>query len=1055
MNKSIPTLKLGIFLILFFQFSVLIAQFSVKADRPDATYRAGEQMNFIFSGAGGGTATYTIRYDRGQAPDITSGTVQAFGGQGAIPFTLNEPGFVFCYVTLNGQTSVAGAAFSPFEIDEYEPDPADFDEFWNGWKAKLAAVPMSPQVTPLFPDPNAQTKDFRISLGQIDGRRVYGYLSIPPGNGPFPAIITHSSFGGNANFCIPRPEIALEVGAISLSIWMHNTQPDIEDFNAYKPEVWGDKDRIYHRYGVLGLVRAMDFIESLPEYNGRDLGLFGVSEGGGMSMLAAAVDDRPTMVGASIFAMSEHTGFKYDRASGFPFFLLRGSTGWPPQIDPQAVEDTKYYDAMRAAKRIDVPFYGTTSYQDETVMPATNFSAFNKLKGSSVLVHKIDGVHLNPDEFFYGKFDFMRKHFNQGGQTGYFADAGRDIYNANGSVSLSGKIEQNGSESNSIPVQWELVSGPGQINFSNKTSRETQASFTAPGEYLIRFRATDKSMLAATNSYFTITDYIVVSTDSGSDLCATAGGDADGDGVCADYDCDDNNPNISQFGDACDDGNPTTTNDIIQADCSCLGTAGVPCATAGGDADGDGICAQFDCDDNNPDISVRGDACDDGNSNTENDIIQADCSCEGTPIAPPPSGNCDVTWDVNGLNIKIENLNAPVTAVKIFDAAFSEMFVCNVWTTDCGNEVSYDVPLAGKYILFIQTFPDWNEPAICDLFETVEVTGGVVTDPCENAGGDNDGDGVCANEDCNDFNANISAAGDVCDDRNPETVNDVIQEDCSCAGTLIPQSGCPVVWQLEGTNLLVSNIVGNPHDIKIYDENLAVMFHCNSDNNACGETISYDLPGSGVYFLQIQLWNGWSNKLCEEFEKITVGQAQRIFAFDLKTKKHKVHLSWTNNTGSENDYFEVQRSFDGVHFYTIDLVDGNTFENDPKFYQQIDNQPFAGENFYRIKLNYLDGTSEFSDIKKAHIDDLETFGLFPNPAQEQVHISLKGFYGKDVEIQLVDQLGQRVRTTKLEAVSENFHTLDLSNLQNGIHAIWVFADGHRPIGKKLIVNRSY
>ena len=356
MNNYNPTLKLGILLFLLFQFSFAMAQFSVKADRPDATYQAGEQMNFIFSGAGGGTATYRIQYDRGHAPEITSGTVQAFGGQGSIPFTLDEPGFVFCYVTLNGQTSVAGAAFSPFEINEYEADPDDFDEFWDGWNAQLAAVPMNPVVTPLFPDPNAQTKDFRINLGQIDGRRVYGYLSIPPGNGPFPAIITHSSFGGNANFCIPRPEIALEVGAISLSIWMHNTEPDIEDFNAYKPEVWNDKDRIYHRYGVLGLVRAMDFIESLPEYNGKDLGLFGVSEGGGMSMLAAAVDDRPTMVGASIFAMSEHTGFHYDRASGFPFFLLRGSTGWPPQVDPQAVEDTKYYDAMRAAKRIKVLF---------------------------------------------------------------------------------------------------------------------------------------------------------------------------------------------------------------------------------------------------------------------------------------------------------------------------------------------------------------------------------------------------------------------------------------------------------------------------------------------------------------------------------------------------------------------------------------------------------------------------------------------------------------------------------------------------------------------------
>jgi hypothetical protein len=59
-----------------------------------------------------------------------------------------------------------------------------------------------------------------------------------------------------------------------------------------------------------------------------------------------------------------------------------------------------------------------------------------------------------------------------------------------------------------------------------------------------------------------------------------------------------------------------------------------PCANNGGDADNDGVCANADCDDNNPNVpATPGTACNDGNPNTTNDTIQADgCSCAGTPV---------------------------------------------------------------------------------------------------------------------------------------------------------------------------------------------------------------------------------------------------------------------------------------------------------------------------------------------------------------------------------------------------------------------------------------
>ncbi len=117
-------------------------------------------------------------------------------------------------------------------------------------------------------------------------------------------------------------------------------------------------------------------------------------------------------------------------------------------------------------------------------------------------------------------------------------------------------------------------------------------------------------------------------------------------------------------GNACNDGDPCTENDVFDVDCNCAGTFadddndgvcnaddqcpgfddnidlngnGIPddCDVACTDADGDGVCEADDCDDNNPSVPTSpGSSCNDGNPQTENDVYLADgCTCIGTPIS--------------------------------------------------------------------------------------------------------------------------------------------------------------------------------------------------------------------------------------------------------------------------------------------------------------------------------------------------------------------------------------------------------------------------------------
>ncbi|MCB0561948.1 MAG: right-handed parallel beta-helix repeat-containing protein, partial [Phaeodactylibacter sp.] len=120
---------------------------------------------------------------------------------------------------------------------------------------------------------------------------------------------------------------------------------------------------------------------------------------------------------------------------------------------------------------------------------------------------------------------------------------------------------------------------------------------------------------------------------SGTPTSCTGIGDSDGDGICTDVDCDDNDFfNAHYPGEACNDGDDTTINDSLDANCNCAGTPTT--CTGVGDADGDGVCADIDCDDNNPNITTSiGQACDDGDNTTVNDALDANCNCTGTPTA--------------------------------------------------------------------------------------------------------------------------------------------------------------------------------------------------------------------------------------------------------------------------------------------------------------------------------------------------------------------------------------------------------------------------------------
>lgn len=109
-----------------------------------------------------------------------------------------------------------------------------------------------------------------------------------------------------------------------------------------------------------------------------------------------------------------------------------------------------------------------------------------------------------------------------------------------------------------------------------------------------------------------------------------------------------------------------------------------------------------------------------------------------------------------------------------------------------------------------------------------------------------------------------------------------------------------------------------------------------------------------------------------------------LLDFSARLIKGKVYLNWSTATEINNHFFTVQRSTDGVEFSQLEKVDGAGNSIERKFYQAIDDQPYKGISYYRLKQTDFDGTSTFpSKVIFIDYNSADTsIQLFPNPATE-------------------------------------------------------------------------
>ena len=127
------------------------------------------------------------------------------------------------------------------------------------------------------------------------------------------------------------------------------------------------------------LLRALEYVKSLAEWNGKTLIAGGFSQGGAQALWAAGLDPDVTLCIATCPALCDLAGTaaKPARRSGWPgYYDARRKNAETDKI----ARAVSYYDCAFFARRIKAKTYMAAGFADEVCPPTSVYAVFNELK---------------------------------------------------------------------------------------------------------------------------------------------------------------------------------------------------------------------------------------------------------------------------------------------------------------------------------------------------------------------------------------------------------------------------------------------------------------------------------------------------------------------------------------------------------------------------------------------------------------------------------------------------------------------------------------------------
>ena len=226
---------------------------------------------------------------------------------------------------------------------------------------------------------------------------------------------------------------------------------------------------------------------------------------------------------------------------------------------------------------------------------------------------------------------------------------------------------------------------------------------------------------------------------------------------------------------------------------------------------------------------------------------------------------------------------------------------------------------------------------------------------------------------------------------------------------------------------------------------------CYFNGDATGTVISYSNPVISV--------SGISNSHIanNSTRYVTIGSIAQttplpveLLNFNAKCIDNNTTLTWTTASEINNDYFTIERSFDGIDFDEITTANGNGNSSSSTTYQWIDKNNTNQTSYYRLKQTDFDGNTVLLETKAITCNNIRKISIYPNPFNNSFTINLDENTRYPITLEIRDYLGRLVHNQIIKANNTNI-AID-KKLINGTYAVKIFNETSQLVKKVIKIN---
>ncbi len=165
--------------------------------------------------------------------------------------------------------------------------------------------------------------------------------------------------------------------------------------------------------------------------------------------------------------------------------------------------------------------------------------------------------------------------------------------------------------------------------------------------------------------------------------------------------------------------------------------------------------------------------------------------------------------------------------------------------------------------------------------------------------------------------------------------------------------------------------------------------------------------------------------------------------FNSKQLENNILLSWKTEAETNFSHFEVQKSKDAKEFGKIGIIKSSN----SNFYNLKDSNPIIGNNYYRLKMIDLDGSSTFSKIISINFAKDNEYVIVQNPVKNGEIRILSNL--NNLQFTLFGALGNKIEISK--TANTNGYLLKTKKLVSNVYYLNIIDAKGNGFTKKILI----